>query len=42
MVELACIFSRPWPGLAITSTRRSAFSIGVSSPDFISSGRIGW
>lgn len=39
MVELACIISRPSPGLASTSTRRSAFSIGVSSPARISSGR---
>src|SRR4029453_14182361 len=39
IAALACILSRPWPGLASTSTRRSAFSIGVSSPAFISSGR---
>jgi hypothetical protein len=39
IAALACIFSRPWPGFASTSTRRSAFSIGVSSPAFISSGR---
>ena len=39
IAALACIFSRPWPGLASTSTRRSAFSIGVSSPAFSSSGR---
>ena len=40
IAALACILSRPWPGLASTSTRRSAFSIGVSSPAFINSGRI--
>ena len=37
---LAFMFSSPWPGLASTSTRRSAFSIGVSSPARMSSGRI--
>jgi hypothetical protein len=36
---LTFMFSRPWPGFASTSTRRSAFSIGVSSPARISSGR---
>jgi gentisate 1,2-dioxygenase len=38
MAAEACIFSRPWPGLASTSTRRSAFSMGVSSPALSSSG----
>ncbi|MDT4854654.1 hypothetical protein FQZ97_889690 [compost metagenome] len=38
MAALACIFSSVWPGLANTSTRRSAFSMGVSSPAFSNSG----
>lgn len=39
MAALACMLSGPWPGLASTSTRRSAFSMGVSSPARINRGR---
>ena len=41
-MELARMFSKPWPGLANTNTRRSAFSIGVNSPACNSNGRMSW